>query len=479
MRIKSMGIALCAVGVLACNDSDPAPVEQPPVEQPRESIGGKADSAFSDGPLYLTGGFDGSKSFKMWYHTLKFARDFEGQYDVHLGWTYFINTCYYDDTVDNSWIGTAKGRDEILARWGITQQTINEGHEIANHSVRHQDGSSWSYEQWEKETQEFHRLVERNLFEPIYDEEGVAVFPKYVAAEVSETVAEGAMNTKCVTDDDCSSGPCLAITATHSVCSAKCNKNRPCANGMACGAPDWNRSTDLCLPIPSFPVEHNGEILFDEEGNANLEHPELQNYQVIGFRAPQLAHNANLFKVLTEFGYRYDTSKILRPGPPEKTVHRGELFDQIYQFALMKNPGSRTIPMDYNYKVNDGSGERMLKDYKQSIIDAYNDRERQPWNIGHHFALWRRGAYWEAMKDAFVFAAEGCLNDAGEKQCESVLFPTFLELADVLDGKIDAERVRLGNKADGVSEDIFVSGGGNELENDSETFCVCDEEEHH
>ena len=84
----------------------------------------KADIAFQDGSLALTGAFDGSKRFGMWVDTIAFARTIPG-----LHFTYFINTCYYDHTVTGSAIGTSHSRDEDIVRMALTQQAINEGHE--------------------------------------------------------------------------------------------------------------------------------------------------------------------------------------------------------------------------------------------------------------------------------------------------------------------------------------------------------------
>ncbi|MFN3199825.1 MAG: hypothetical protein ACE366_15590 [Bradymonadia bacterium] len=472
-----MSAVMCGALLTGCGGEESETVapdsENPGSETPAPGVtGGKADSLFANGPLYVTGGFDGSKSFRMWQDTMRYARDFQEKYGKRLSFTYFINTCYYDSSVRGSWIGTAKSQPEIIARTGLSQQAINEGHEIANHAVRHQDGSGWSVDEWRKEIQEFHDFTDNNLFEPIFDEAGKAVFPKY------EPVASGtATGAACGTDSDCDSGICLSVNPDLSLCSARCNKHNPCPDGMACGAPDWNRSTDRCMPLPKFPVEHNGQELFSAEGKPNLDHPDLKPYKVVGFRAPQLGHNKALFEILEEFDYMYDTSKILRPGPPQRTNHGGTVFESIYQYALMKNPGSRTVPMDYNYKFNDVPGSRMLSDYKRSIVDAYNARQRQPWNIGHHFALWRNGEYWAAMKGALEFAAEGCPKDDGTLQCEDVLFPSFLELSLLLDGKIEEEALRIG-EADGTFEDPFLPAESREEENDVALECICGDDSH-
>ncbi|MEM6709308.1 MAG: hypothetical protein AAF648_11030, partial [Pseudomonadota bacterium] len=122
--------------------------EDDAVDEGSSTPGGKADELFEESPLYLTGAFDGSQRFGMWIDTLEFTRAFEREHGKPLHWTYFINTCYYDRTVSGSWIGTAQSRDEELARWALTQQALNEGHEIANHAVLHQDGSGWSADRW-------------------------------------------------------------------------------------------------------------------------------------------------------------------------------------------------------------------------------------------------------------------------------------------------------------------------------------------
>ncbi|MBT8492532.1 MAG: polysaccharide deacetylase family protein [Deltaproteobacteria bacterium] len=388
-----------------------------------------ADSVFENGPMFLTGAFDGSKAFRMWQATTDFTRQFEREYGVPLKFTYFINSAYYDHTVTGSWIGTSLSAEESMVRFAITQQAANEGHEIGNHTVRHRDGTDWTVEQWRAEFRQFHDLVEANLFKPVLGDDGKPVFPRW---ESMPEAAPGEVGHSCSSNSDCDSGRCMAVAAEQSFCTTGCNKNLPCANGTVCGASNWNEGQDVCYPAPQFPVLHNGEVLFDEDGNPNLSSSQLEPYPIIGFRAPQLGHDTALFTVLDEFGYRYDTTKILRPGPPGRVRHRGQTFAGIYEFALMKHQGSRTIPMDYNYKVNDADGVRMTDDYKRSVRSAYA-MGRQPWNIGHHFSLWRGGAYWRAMKDTFRYAAEGCPEN-GVETCENVAFPTFVELTDTLDG---------------------------------------------
>jgi hypothetical protein len=138
----------------------------------------------------------------------------------------------------------------------------------------------------------------------------------------------------------------------------------------------------------------------------------------------------------------------------------------------MKNRGSKTIPMDYNYKFADASGERMLQDYKKSIIDAYNVHGRVPWNIGHHFALWKDGAYWRAMQDTFIFAAKGCPDASGAQQCENIEFPSFAELTESITGLGGAdESADLGDPFDYEVEESDESL--------PEPMCTCGEEDSH
>jgi peptidoglycan/xylan/chitin deacetylase (PgdA/CDA1 family) len=464
-----------AVSVVSCGTPDqPANNEPANNENSTEnSSTGKGDTAedvFAKESLYLTGAFDGSKRFGMWVDTMEFTRRIERETGKRIRWTYFINTCYYDHTVDGSWIGTSGSREESIVRTALTQQAINEGHEIGNHAVRHQDGSEWSKEQWREEIQEFHDVTDASLFNPIYDSlTGEQVFPKWPDGS---DVEEGAVGSICESGSDCDSGICLPVTADTSYCSQRCNGNNPCPEGSACGAPDWNTSTDRCIPMPEFPVEYQGEELFDAEGNANLNHPALETYEITGFRAPQLGHNTALFEVLDEFGYEYDTSKVLGVGPPQRVRHRGETFENLYEFALMKNPGSATIPMDYNYKFGDYSGERMLSDYRTSVLDAYEARGRQPWNIGHHFALWKRGAYWAAMQDVFEWAANGCPNDSGVERCPETEFPTFKELSAI----IDAINEDKSDDTSGEAGDIFADVDNPEEDHESGD-CMCGEGE--
>jgi hypothetical protein len=435
-----------ALAASACADVDGDGARRPGF------TGGKVDDAFSSGPMLITGAFDGSKSIPMWLQTMGFARRLTRETGKPLAWTYFINTAYYSTTVKGSDIGIAASSNDAALRWAITQQAINEGHEIANHTVRHKDGSAFTVDQWRAEIGEFHSETERHLFEPVLGQDGAPLFPRWKPAAAA---AAGQIGATCDADAACGSRSCAMVTPDAGFCTQACTKDSNCANGTVCGG--------ICLPRPELPVlDEGGGVLFDSSGAPNLDNPNLVPYRIVGFRAPQLGHNAALYTVLTERGYRYDTSQVLPPGPPLRTRDQGRTFDQIFQFPLMRHPGVAAIPMDYNYLFGKISAERMQADYRSSLIHDYEALDRVPWNIGHHFSLWAEGGYWRAMQDAFRFAAAGC-PQGGEQRCAEVEFVRFRDLATRLDGKND-----------GLVGDLFGNPGLDEDEG-SEAGETCDE----
>jgi hypothetical protein len=431
MSTRLPSLILPALLFVACAAPPSEELDPPTMLSP----GGKSDGPFDEGPMYLTGAFDGSRAFGMWVDTIAFARSFARETGKALHFTYFINTAYYDPAVRGSVIGTAATKAEGRLRWALTQQALNEGHEIANHTVRHKDGSAWSFDAWRQELHEVDAAVAQNLFEPVLGADGKPLFPRWRAAPGARA---GAVGAACTAADQCTQRSCAMVTPEQGFCTKACSSDAQCGTGMACGG--------ICLPLPEAPIfDEQGETLFDRDGNANLVHRRMRPYRMTGFRAPQLGMNHAMFKALVDLGYRYDTTQILAPGAPTRARQSGETFRTLYEFALMKHPGTRTIPMDYNYLANDVDPARMLSDYKLSIVRQYEQVGRAPWNIGHHFSLWKSGGYWNAMKDAFRYAAAGCLEN-GRKRCPDVAFPTFAELADELDG--------LNGKADG--QELFA-----------------------
>lgn len=128
----------------------------------------------------------------------------------------------------------------------------------------------------------------------------------------------------------------------------------------------------------------------------------------LGFRAPQLGHNANMFKALKQTGYKYDTSKIKR-----MDVWPTKNSDGLWEFALaglkLSRSGKNTASMDYNLYVAQSGGvkgdSRKFQAWEDEVFETYMNYfknnylgNRAPIDIGHHFSLWNGGIYWKAMQ---------------------------------------------------------------------------------
>ena len=376
-------------------------------------------------PMVLTGSFDaGSSPFRSWVATMEFAREIQATYKKPLRLTYFVTTAFYDTTVTGSAVGRAASRDEVLVRWALTQQALNEGHEVANHTVRHQDGGMWTAAQWRAELKEYQDLLQKNLFQPVLDERGQPVFPKWAPAPGA---AAGAVGAACTDSKQCTSGRCAMVTASQGFCTRECNADTACPSGTFCGFPDETGTElygiDICLPRPAFPILHQGQELFRSDGTPNLGHPALRPYQPVGFRAPLLETNDAMYEVLKEMGYTYDSSQVDEPDAPYR-------YKGVLELSLMKFADSLAIPMDYNYMVHmDTDGMIMDKDYRRSILACYNDRAnpKMTWHIGHHLRAYGNGVYFETFKRVFRFAAQGCPDDKGALRCPYMEFPTMGE----------------------------------------------------
>lgn len=140
----------------------------------------------------------------------------------------------------------------------------------------------------------------------------------------------------------------------------------------------------------------------------------VRQQEVVGFRAPQLGLNSEMFRALRDEGYTYDTSRSSDSNYWPQKNSMG-----LWNFPLAElrivGTGKRTLSMDYNFYVAQSGAvdkpenkerykREMLDTYLKYFQDNYNGN-RAPLHIGHHFSLWNGGAYWEAMKE---FAEQVC-----------------------------------------------------------------------
>jgi peptidoglycan/xylan/chitin deacetylase (PgdA/CDA1 family) len=127
--------------------------------------------------------------------------------------------------------------------------------------------------------------------------------------------------------------------------------------------------------------------------------------QIVGFRAPLLATNANLYKALRDNKFAYDTSQTAQMN------YWPENIDGLWNFPLAElrifDTGKKTLSMDYNFYFSESGGNpdlenadkyraEMLKTYMGYFYTNYYGN-RAPIHIGHHFSKWNGGAYWQAF----------------------------------------------------------------------------------
>ncbi len=156
----------------------------------------------------------------------------------------------------------------------------------------------------------------------------------------------------------------------------------------------------------------------------------LSEKDIIGFRAPELSVNDNMYALLHERGFRYDASGVAKgdkwPVKDKRGIWRyplGTIFLGVY-----RRP---TLAMDYNIWMY--QKENIQQNWTQNLQDVvagyteYFEKnytgDRAPVIIGHHFSTWNDNVYWEAMK---TFARDVC----GRPQVRCV---NFRELTDYLD----------------------------------------------
>jgi hypothetical protein len=139
--------------------------------------------------------------------------------------------------------------------------------------------------------------------------------------------------------------------------------------------------------------------------------------KVIGFRSPLLSRNNNLYKVLPDFGYKYDTSGVGKIG--EWPIKNKYGTWEIPLVTMTLPGGGATLSMDYNIYLAQTKAKDILKsgtttwnkNYLQTLgafTNYFNknyNSNRAPVVIGNHFSTWNDGLYFEALK---TFANNVC-----------------------------------------------------------------------
>ncbi|MFN3349241.1 polysaccharide deacetylase [Pseudorhodoplanes sp.] len=176
---------------------------------------------------------------------------------------------------------------------------------------------------------------------------------------------------------------------------------------------------------------------------------------VVGFRAPYLAHSPGLYTTLAARGFRYDTSGTMASHAwPEKR-------DGIWRFNLagirLAGSGRATLSMDYNFLVAQSGVAPIAsrrEEFRRQMLASYLTYfrgnyagNRAPVHIGHHFTDYQNGAYREALKE---FARRVC--GLPEVRCV-----TYRTLADYMD-QLKPEMLAAYRKGDfpRASEPVFA-----------------------
>ncbi|MBX4191337.1 MAG: hypothetical protein KW804_00880 [Candidatus Doudnabacteria bacterium] len=157
---------------------------------------------------------------------------------------------------------------------------------------------------------------------------------------------------------------------------------------------------------------------------------------IIGFRAPNLGSNNNMFTALAKTGYKYDTSLTSTPSAWPKKISNG-MWEFPLAYIQYANTKSSLLAMDYNFYFKQSSakdvtkkGEDLWSQFYKDTYDSYYgyflknyNANRAPIFIGSHFSEWNDGVYWEAMRDF------------GQKVCAEpeVYCVTFRDLMNYLD----------------------------------------------
>ena len=167
----------------------------------------------------------------------------------------------------------------------------------------------------------------------------------------------------------------------------------------------------------------------------------LKKGDIVGFRAPDLGVNKEMYRALKDQGFMYDTSKV----DSGRSWPTKDEFG-LWQFSLptltiedLRTHKKRyTIGMDYSLYVLQTHSKDLVKKGTPEWNELYRvtldsflkyfyrnyKTNHAPVYMANHFSSWNDGVYWEAMK---TFAKEVCV--LKDVQCVN-----FKELAGYMNG---------------------------------------------
>lgn len=164
--------------------------------------------------------------------------------------------------------------------------------------------------------------------------------------------------------------------------------------------------------------------------------PVFSSRTIVGFRAPSLEVNDNLYSVLGHSRFRYDSSGI---GNSSNWPHKNSYgtWEIPLPIITLASNGMPVLSMDYNFwQVQSGGSETATKGsylwnkYFEDVLESYKiyfkknySTSRAPVMISNHVKKWNDGVYMEALK---AFAKEVC-------GMPDVVCSTYTELVDYLD----------------------------------------------
>lgn len=192
-------------------------------------------------------------------------------------------------------------------------------------------------------------------------------------------------------------------------------------NGSSWNLAEWQSELDYFFKIISNPGQFN---------KAPNDFPKLNlgANDIVGFRAPYLEVNQNLYEVLKNH-FLYDTSNSSDMSDwPQKNSYGTWIFP-LGELPV-RNRGRKVISMDYNFyymqsKAKETSDQEKLNSFEDEMLDTYLNYfwtnytgNRAPIHIGHHFTQYQKGVYWKALKR---FTKEVC----GKPEVRCITYKTL------------------------------------------------------